>query len=93
MLSRRRFLKTQAAGAALPFALAGVVTNGETSEESLTSPSSGPHIHPGPPKLLIATNITMAISPIWSGWLPSWMVSMEWLLYSLRLGTFKEQEI
>ena len=36
MLSRHRFLKTQAAGAALPFALAGVVTNRETSEESLT---------------------------------------------------------
>lgn len=37
MLWRRSFLKTQAAGAALPFALAGVVANGETSEESLTS--------------------------------------------------------
>jgi hypothetical protein len=49
MLSRRRFLKTQAAGAALPFALAGVVTNGETS---FTSPSSGQDVHPGPPRII-----------------------------------------
>jgi len=53
MLSRRKFLKAQAAGAALPFALAGAKTHGETLKESLAPPAGNPDPpQPGQPRII-----------------------------------------
>lgn len=49
MLSRRKFLRTQAAGVALPFALAGSSSHGELR---LTPPSGTPALEPGQPRVI-----------------------------------------
>ncbi len=51
-ISRRIFLKTQAAGAALPLALAGSAAKGESSTESLAPLPSEPDIQPGQPRII-----------------------------------------
>ena len=52
MLSRRNFLKTQAAGVALPFALAGSAVKAGSSKESLTLLSSEQDIQAGQPRII-----------------------------------------
>ena len=52
MLSRRTFLKTQAAGVALPFALAGGTANGEPLPEGSASPAVAPEVLPGQPRII-----------------------------------------
>ena len=52
MLSRRKFLKTQATGVALPFALARSSPHREMLSESLTLPSSTPALEPGQPRII-----------------------------------------
>jgi hypothetical protein len=52
MISRRNFLKTQAAGVALPFALAGPEAKGESWKVSSTALSSGPDTQAGQPRII-----------------------------------------
>jgi hypothetical protein len=56
MLSRRKFLKTQAAGVALPLVLAGAAANGATLEESLAPPAGKPDPQPGQPRIIDCHN-------------------------------------
>src|SRR5580704_12405854 len=52
MLSRRRFLKSQAAGVALPLALAGSASPKETWLESLAPLPGAPDIEAGQPRII-----------------------------------------
>lgn len=52
MLSRRKFLKTQAAGVALPFALAGASKDGEALEGNLAPVAALPDPDPGQPRII-----------------------------------------
>jgi len=51
-ISRRNFLKTEAVGVALPFALAGSPADGESSEQSLAPLPSAPDIQAGQPRII-----------------------------------------
>ncbi len=52
MLSRRRFLKAQAAGVVLPLALGGSSSNGEMLGDSLAPLPRGPDLPPGQPRII-----------------------------------------
>src|SRR5580692_8372923 len=52
MLSRRKFLKTQAAGVALPLALSGASAKGEIWAENSTALPGGPEIQSGQPQVI-----------------------------------------
>jgi hypothetical protein len=52
MLSRRKFLKTQAAGVALPLVLAEAAANGEALKASLASPVAIPDPQSGQPRII-----------------------------------------